>query len=85
MPFPPFSEVSKAILVLLKQRNGKATTAELSHDLIKKFQLTEDDESAKSKSGESAWKSRLRNIKQLLIKNGRLVPDKPGVWKLKGK
>ena len=85
MSFPPYSEMSKAILSILKQRNGRATTAEVSRELIKRFRMTDEEEVAKSTNGESAWKSRLRNTKQALIKHELLDADEPGVWALRGK
>lgn len=85
MTFPPFAELSKTIVSILKQRGGSATTTDISKELIKRFRMGVDAEMAKAPSGESAWKSRLRNTKSAMLKHEMLVPAEPGIWKLAGK
>lgn len=83
MPYPNRDEIKAAILQLLKRSTGELTTSQVSENLVKAFGISEREVRAKtSESGESAWKLRLRQAKQALIKSGELHDGGAGRWRL---
>ncbi len=84
--FPKHGEIKKPLLNEIDKRGGQASPSELYETLADYFHLTPQQRIQKyPKSGFLIWSTRLRSLRDHLVKSGELDGSVANVWKITSK
>lgn len=79
---PQFIRFFKPIIEVLKESGGSGTAAEIIDKTIEKMKISEKEQEATNKNGQSRVRNQVNWARQYLVWAGHLDSSKRGIWSL---
>jgi len=79
---PQFIRFFKPVIEVLKESGGSGTAAEIIDQTIEKMNISEKDQEATNKNGQSRVKNQVNWARLYLVRAGYLDSSKRGIWSL---
>lgn len=79
---PQFIRFFKPVIEALKESGGSGTAAEIIDQTIEKMNISEKDQEATNKNGQSRVKNQVNWARLYLVRAGYLDSSKRGIWSL---
>lgn len=79
---PQFIRFFKPIIEVLKESGGSGTAAEIIDKTIEKMKISEKEQEATNKNGQSRVRNQVNWARQYLVWTGYLDSSKRGIWSL---
>ncbi len=77
-----FIRFFKPVLEVLKESGGSGTAAEIIDQTIEKMKISEEEQKATNKNGESRVRNQVNWARLYLVRAGYLDSSKRGIWSL---